>query len=100
MKFNKSQKGEMTNSEKYEILLNKPAIKADTMSVQVHAPWFSVVEIRACVGTMYGNVSCGVSECRIFLKPKDVDELIDRLQVAKEAILERASTETEIDDLI
>lgn len=80
----------MTALEKYNDLLSNPQLQVDGLTLQVSAPWWKSVEIRASVGQMADEqTATGFAEFRIFLKPEEVDNLIERLKVAKDALVEK-----------
>lgn len=74
--------------KRYQELLSAPQLHVNGMTVQVSTPWWKYVEIRASFGVGIGETCCGSSECEIFLTAEEVDKLIERLQIAKEALLE------------
>lgn len=81
----------MSIKAKYEAMLGGPGIVADGATVQVYSPWYKVVEISISTGTngILGAPVGVASHTQLFLEPTAVDELIERLQIAKEMILEK-----------
>lgn len=78
----------MTAIEKYH---NTPTtqIQTDNLTIQVTIPWWTYIEISTITGRFTNDENpSGCSESRIFLNPKEVDILINQLQIAKDALIE------------
>lgn len=73
----------------YDKLVSEQQLIVDGMSVKVHCPWWKVVEIRMGLGqSLNEEHASGIAEFRLWLQPNEVDDLIRRLMIAKEALLE------------
>lgn len=80
----------MTALEKYNDLLIKPQLRTEHLSVQVTAPGQKLVEMRITVGEMDTMApATGFTTCSVYLKPEEVDSLIERLEIAKNVVIEK-----------
>jgi hypothetical protein len=81
--------------EKYQDLLTKPQLRAEGLSLQTSIQR-ELIELRVVGNMAPEQPATGFGEFHIYLKPEEVDKLIERLKIAKDALVEKLATNLEI----
>lgn len=83
----------MTAIEKYyDLLSSNPQILIDNLALKVSAPWWKAVEIHISMGNVTAEQPISFADIKVFLKPDEIDNLIERLKIVKDALIENDIT--------